>query len=200
MVESMSGVPNGDGKNYVGIKDTTTNKEYKNIINAKINSILNGKKEISINELKKNSLFQNMDKKTEDRFNAIAGIDGNTETLSADELKILYALADGKLVKGSDGKEKFNFDGKMENANGSALKDAYHKEIIEVIKNLAPQSSSKFIKAFNDYTRHTTTIDKSKLGAGKTYEQQLKSSDSNEVMNAINNNTLTEFTDKQVKN
>ena len=63
------------------IDTTTKDAEYKKGLDAQINSILDGKESISVEDLRKNSLFGNLSEKALQRLDYIAGIDGDKTSL-----------------------------------------------------------------------------------------------------------------------
>ena len=94
MVDNIKG-SQGVPKEWKSINGASNDKEYNQLLDKKINSILKGKETISLQQLKKNSLFANMSDKALERFNYIAGIDGDASTFNSEEVE-----ATDKEVKG----------------------------------------------------------------------------------------------------
>ena len=168
MVDGING--NGNGKEWVKINDTTQNKEYQSALDKKIASILGGKETISVDVLRKNSVFSNLSEAAEKRFNDIARMDGDGNTLSAEELRVLYSLADAKLVN-----NQFKFDTNFEIDENSGLEQATDKEVNVMIQNLVQSDARKRIE----------TIDTSKYDRTKAFADKVQSNDVDEVMLAM---------------
>ncbi len=173
-----------DGQNdnsfeYTGIKETTKNKNYQNMLEQKINSILDGKETISVEQLKKNSLFSNLSDKALERFNDIAGLDGDNTTFNADELKVLYAMADASLKD-----NKFVFDGEFAIDKNSGLEEATDKEVAVFKQNLGSNA-----------LKHLQKADTSKYSGNKTFTERVASDDVNESMYAVQQKIMTDYTD-----
>ena len=168
MVDGVNG--NGNSKEWVKINDTTQNKEYLSALDKKINSILGGKETISVEQLRKNSVFSNLSEAAEKRFNDIARMDGDGKTLSAQELRVLYSLADAKLEN-----EQFKFDTNLEIDGNSGLEQATDKEVNVMIQNLVQ----------SDVRKRIETIDTSKYDRTKPFADKVQSNDVDEVMLAM---------------
>ena len=168
MVDGING--NGNGKEWIKINDTTQDKEYQSALDKKINSILGGKETISVGKLRKNSLFSNLSETAQKRFNDIAKVDGDDKTFSAQELRVLYSLADAKLEN-----NQFKFDTNPEIDGNSGLEQATDKEVNTVIQNLVQ----------SDVRKRTETIDTSKYDRTKPFADKVQSNDVDEVMLAM---------------
>ena len=181
---SLDGINNNKEQKWLGLDDTSSNPDYQKQLDNKVNSILKGKQTISVTELKKNSLFQNLSEKGLANFDTIAGLDDDDKTFNATELKMLFTLADGKLEN-----DRYHFDAKEENVSNSALNEAEGYEINYLLTNLAEKNS--------DLKKHITHIDTSKYDTNKPMAERLSSSDVHEVQNAINERLETEYVDKR---
>lgn len=168
MVEGVNS--NGKGKEWVKINDTTQDKEYQSALDKKINSILGGKETISVEQLRKNSVFSNLSEAAEKRFNDIARMDGDGKTVSAEELRVLYSLADAKLEN-----DQFKFDTNLEIDGNSGLEQATDKEVNVMIQNLVQ----------SDVRKRVETIDTSKYDRTKPFSDKVQSNDVDEVMLAM---------------
>ncbi len=161
---------NGNGKEWINCYNTTQDKDYLNALDKKIASILGGKETISVDKLRKNSVFSNLSKAAEERFNDIAKMDGDAKTLSADELRVLYSLADAKLEN-----NQFKFDTNFEIDGNSGLEQATDKEVNAMIQNLVKSDARKRIE----------TLDTSKYDTKKAFADKIQSNDVDEVMLAM---------------
>lgn len=168
MVDGVNG--NSKNKEWVKINDTTQNKEYQSALDKKIDSILGGKETISVEQLRKNSVFSNLSETAEKRFNDIASMDGDNKTFSREELRVLYALADAKLEN-----DQFKFDTNPEIDENSGLEQATDKEINTMIQNLVK----------SDVRKRIETIDTSKYDTTKPFADKVQSNDVDEVMLAM---------------
>lgn len=136
MVDGINGF--GDGKEWKKLDSTTQDSQYKKGLDKTINSILNGKESISIEKLRKNSLFSKMSDKAEQRLEYLAGIDGDNTTLNSEELRVLMTLSDATLKDNS-----FVFDGKFNLDNNSGLEQATDNEVALAVKNLVTNNAQK---------------------------------------------------------
>lgn len=177
MVDGVSG--NNSDKIWQKIANTTQDCEYLNGLDKQVDSILKGKKEIDISKLRKNSLFANLSEKELDRFNQIIALDGNSHSVSRDELKILYAMTDGKLKE-----DAFTFDFSVAEHTDSALQEATTKEYQAFVENITANDSE---------VRHIRRVDISKYDRAKSFEQKIQSTDPNEVMLAISDEIMTDY-------
>ena len=180
MVDGVNGL--GDGKEWKKIDDTTKNKDYQNTLDKAMNSIMDGKDTISIDKLRKNSLFANLSDKAQEKFNYIAGIDGDNTTINAEELKVLLSLTDAELKDNT-----FVFDGSFNTNEKSGLEQATDKEIEAVIKNLVTTDTRKKIEE----------LDTSKYNRSKAFADKVISGDVDESMLAIQDKLQTGFVDKR---
>lgn len=158
-------------KEWVNVDKTTKDKEYQSELDKKITSILNGQQTVSADKLRKNSLFSNISAKAEERFNDIARMDGDGSSFSADELKVLFSLADAKLEN-----NQFKFDMNFEVDKNSALEQANNREVNAMIKNLVQN---------DDVAKRIETVDTSKYNRTKAFKNKIKSDDVDEVMLAV---------------
>ena len=183
MVNNVNGNNDNVGKIWTKIRKATTDDEYLKGLDAKVNSIMKGKKTVDIEQLKNNSVYSNMDTETLARFNKIAKLDGDAKSFSKDEIRLLYALSDAKLVN-----NQFEFDLKWENTDLSALKEATSKdkfgELELFVENLTEDDST---------ARHIKTVDTSKFDKSKPLADKLKSDNPDEVMSAINDEIMTDY-------
>lgn len=169
MLDGVNG--NGSGKEWVKINNATQDKEYQNALDKKINLILGNKKNISVDKLRNNSVFSKLSDAAEKRFNDIAGMDGDAKTVSREELRVLYSLADAKLEN-----NQFKFDTNLEIDGNSGLEQATDKEVNIIIQNLVPKS---------DLRKRIETIDTSKYDRSKSFADKVQSNDIDEVMLAM---------------
>lgn len=181
MVDNING-SNNNPKEWKKLGDTSKDKDYNQVLDKKINSILNGKETISLQQMKKNSLFSNLSEKALERFNYIAGIDGDNTTFNAEELKVLFALSDATLKD-----NQFVFDGKYSADNNSGLVEATDSEVEIMIQNLVTS---------NARTR-TKPVDTSKYDRTKDFEEKINSSDVNEVMLGLSDKVSSGYIDKR---
>lgn len=181
MVDNIKG-SQGVPKEWKSINGASNDKEYNQLLDEKINSILKGKETISLQQLKKNSLFANMSDKALERFNYIAGIDGDASTFNSEELKVLFALSDASLKE-----NKFVFDNSYKVDNKSGLVEATDKEVKGMIKNLV--SSNARIR--------TKAVDVSKYDRTKNISEKIGSDDVNEVMLGLSDELPSGYTDKK---
>lgn len=168
MVDGING--NGNRKEWVKINDTTQDKEYQSALDKKINSILGNNETISVEQLRKNSVFSNLSEASEKRFNDIARMDGDGQTFSAEELRVLYSLADAKLED-----NQFKFDTNLEIDGNSGLEQATDKEVNLMIQNLVQ----------SDVRKRIETIDTLKYDRTKAFADKVQSDDVDEVMLAM---------------
>lgn len=165
----------GNGKEWFKLKATTENPVYKKAVDKEVASILGWNKTISVKNLRENSIFSNLSKDAEERFNDIAKIDGDASTFSADELRVLYALADAKLENEHLKNEQFRFDLNMEIDGNSALEKASSSEVNTIIKNLVSENIRKRTETLNT-TKYDRTI---------PFADKIQSDDVDEVMLAM---------------
>ena len=186
MVENVN---NGNvGKIWTKIRNATSDSKYLKGLDAKINSVMQGESTVSTEKIMNDSVFANMDEKTRIRFNKIAGLDGNAKSFTRDELRILYALADAKLVD-----NKFEFDLKWDNTEQSALKEAKSEANIggEAIGEMEVVVDN--LTADNSTARHIKIVNTSEFDKSKPLAEKLKSENPDEVMTAINNEIMTDY-------
>ena len=171
----------GNGKEWTKIDATTKDTQYKNELDKKISSILNGEETISISDLQKNSMFANLSEKAMQRMDYIASIDGDKTTLNSEELRVLMSLADATLKNNT-----FVFDGKINPDKNSGLEQANERELKAVIKNLVINNAKKKI----------STVDTSKFDQSKDFTTKIASADVDESMFAMQEKLKTDFIDK----
>ena len=181
MVDNVNNSSNNP-KEWSNLNKTSNDKEYNQLLDKKINSILNCKETISLQKLKKNSLFSNLSEKALERFNYIAGIDGDNTTFNSEELKVLFALSDATLND-----NKFVFDGKYNVDNNSGLVEATYNEVERMIQNLVTSNARTRTKA----------VDASKYDRSKDFAEKINSSDIDEVMLGVSDKCPSGFTDKR---
>lgn len=172
----------GTPKEWTKIDNTLKDKEYNQVLDKKVNSILNGEETISLEKLKNNSLFSNLSEKALERFNYIAGIDGDNSTFNGEELKVLFALSDASLKN-----EQFVFDNSYKVDKNSGLVEATDNEVESMIQKLVSS---------NARTR-TKPVDVSKYDRTKGFSEKIKSDDVNEVMLGLSDKLPSGFTDKR---
>lgn len=184
---SLDNVNNSNAhiKKWETVDTTTQDKEYKNILDKTINSILNGEKTISVDKLKENSLFLNLSEKGLERFNYIAGIDGDTKSFNVEELRVLFSLSDASLKN-----NKFVFDAKYDTDMDSGLEQAYDSEVENMIKNLVTSNVRKRIKS----------TDITKFDRSKDFVEKVASNDVDESMLAMQDKLQSGFVDKRTGN
>lgn len=180
MVDGINGF--GDGKEWKKLDSTTQDSQYKKGLDKTINSILNGKESISIEKLRKNSLFSKMSDKAEQRLEYLAGIDGDNTTLNSEELRVLMTLSDATLKDNS-----FVFDGKFNLDNNSGLEQATDNEVALAVKNLVTNNAQKKMKS----------VDVSKYDRSKDFATKVTSEDVDESMLAIQDKLDTGFVNKK---
>lgn len=171
----------GNGQEWTKLDATTKDVQYKNELDKKISSILNGGETISLSDLQKNSLFSNLSEKAMQRLDYIAGIDGDKTSLNSEELRVLMSLADATLKDNT-----FVFDGKMSTDKNSGLEQATDREVEAAIKNLVINNAKKKM-----FTVDTTQYDRS-----KDFTTKVASDDVDESMLAMQDKLKTEFVDK----
>lgn len=171
-----------NSKEWKTIDGATKNKEYNQLLSQKINSILNGKETISFQNLKKNSLFSNLSEKALERFNYIAGIDGDATTFNAEELRVLFALSDASLKD-----NQFVFDNSYKVDDNSGLVEATNNEVERMIQTLVNSNART----------KTRSVDVSKYDRTKEFSAKISSSDVNEVMLALSDECPSGYTDKR---
>ncbi len=180
MVDNINGF--GEGKEWKKIDTTTKDAEYKKGLDAQINSILDGKESISVEDLRKNSLFGNLSEKALQRLDYIAGIDGDKTSLTADEMRVLMSLTDATLKDNT-----FVFDGKFHFDENSGLEQATDSEMQAVVTNLVDANTRKRIE----------TLDVSKYDRSKNFADKITSDDVDEAMLALQDKLNTGFVDKR---
>ena len=164
------------------IDTTTKDAEYKKGLDAQINSILDGKESISVEDLRKNSLFGNLSEKALQRLDYIAGIDGDKTSLTADEMRVLMSLTDSTLKDNT-----FVFDGKFHFDENSGLEQATDSEMQAVVTNLVDANTRKRLE----------TLDTSKYDRSKNFADKITSDDVDEAMLALQDKLNTGFVDKR---
>lgn len=172
----------GSGNEWKNIANTTQNKEYKKVIDKKIDSILGGKKTIQAKDLQKNSVFGKLSDKAQERFNEIAGLDGNSGTFNAEELRVLYTLTDASLKDKS-----FVFDGKYSTDANSGIEQATNAEMGLVVKN--------FVK--NNAQKRTEALDVKKFDRNKDFVSKVTSDNVDESMLALHDALQTGYVDQR---
>lgn len=183
MVDNIN-TSQGNSKEWIMLDKTTKDAEYNKVLDKKINSILQGQETISLQTLKKNSLFSNLSEKALERFNYIAGIDGDNKSFNAEELKVLLALSDATLKN-----NQFVFDNSYKINNNSGLIEATDNEVESMIQNLVKSNVRARIKQ----------VDTSKYDRNQEFSKKIKSSDANEVMLALSDELQSGYTDKTGK-
>jgi len=178
----VDGVNNGNSKEWHKINDTLQNQEYRNVLEDKINSVLGDNKTVSVNDLQKNSVFGGLSDKALERFNAIAGLDGDSSTFNAEELKVLYTLTDASLKDNS-----FVFDGKYSVDANSGLEQVTDGEMGVIVKSLVKNNAQKRIVA----------LDPAQFDRNKDFVSKVTSDDADESMLAVQDALQTGFTDKR---
>ncbi len=98
-------------------------------------------------------------------------MDGDGKTVSREELRVLYSLADAKLEN-----NQFKFDTNLEIDGNSGLEQATDKEVNTIIRNLVPKSELR---------KRIETIDTSKYNRRKSFADKVQSNDIDEVMLAL---------------
>lgn len=143
--------------NYV---QALTSDSYKQAINKISDNILNGNTRISLNDLKKNSLFakwyKSLDDNAKQKINNIAKLDGNNSNISKTELNTMLILMDG--VKQDNG--HYLYDGMIQISNKTGLPEASDEVMNQIYNNLssnkpaAPENPKRLrIKLPHKYTK-----------------------------------------------
>lgn len=126
----------------VGMHDAVKNKEYQQKLDAQVGDILENNEEISLTDLKKNSLFakayNNLDSDGKARLEQIANMGGAKEMVSEKELKVMLTALDANLQDfeyGGKIVQKFFMDGKPSTGKTGGLNQATDAELQYVYDN-----------------------------------------------------------------
>ncbi len=123
-----------------GMGDAVKDKEYQAKLSEKTTQILGDRTSISVDELKKNSLFKKAYKQLnaegKKKFDAILSMDGDAQNVSEKELKTLMTLLDADLSKDTfTDRELFLMDGEFSTGKKGGIYQATDKEIQYVYQN-----------------------------------------------------------------
>ncbi len=132
----------------VGMNNAVHDKDYQAKLSEKTTQILGDKTSISVNELKKNSLFNDAYKKLDaegkKQFDAILNLDGDANQVSEKELKTLMTILDSDLSKDEfSNKEVFLMDGEFSTGKKGGIYQATEQEIQNVYQNTKTRAEIK---------------------------------------------------------
>lgn len=178
--------------------------DYQKYLDAKINSIMGKKKAVPFVELGKSnpSVFATPSKKETAEMFHIASMDGDPKTFSHDELEIFFMLKEarqenGKLVVSP--RDEYDFFIR------SGLTDASAEEIEGLISRQEAKNPKKdtYIQNYKASVITTEVVyeQQEKMqnpkfeGRNKPLEKTLASTNPDDAIRAINDDTMTDFTD-----
>lgn len=134
---------NNFNSKLIGLGQSILNKDYQANLDSKIDSILGEKDNISVNELKKSSIFKEAFEKIDNsKLENIFKLDGNAENISEKELRVLLTLLDSNL-ENVDGKERFVLDSQEGYEKSSGIYEATDNEIQTIYNNTKTRAEKK---------------------------------------------------------
>ena len=124
----------------IGLSASVSNPEYQEKLNKQVENILGNNESISLEALKKNSLFadayNNLNDKAKARVDYIVNMEGDSQNVSEKELKVLLTVLDANLQKlqqyGS--REFFLMDNEPTTDENGGLVQATDKELSDILK------------------------------------------------------------------
>lgn len=199
-------IQDGNQKNKpkIDLAKVSENTDYQKYLDAKINSIMGKKEAVPFVELGKSnpSVFVTPSKKETAEMFHIASMDGDVTTFSHDELEIFFMLKEarqenGKLVVSP--RDEYDFFIR------SGLTDASPEEIEALIGKQEAKNPKKD-KYIQNYKASLITTEIEYLGQekmqnpkfegrNKPLEKKLKSTNPDDAIKAINDDTMTDFVD-----
>lgn len=188
----------------IDLTTVSQDPDYQKYLDAKINSIMGERKTMPFEDLRKNnpSIFITPSKKETAEMFHIASMDGDPSSFSHDELEIFFTLKDSHQ---ENGKLIIAPQNKYDHLDRSGLSDASEAEIEGLISNQESQNPKKdtYIKNYEESIKTTETVyeQQEKIqnpkfeGRNKPLEKKLASTNPDDAVKAINDDTMTDFVD-----
>lgn len=130
------------GGAIVGMHDAVRDEDYQKKLDVKTGEILGDKESISLDSLKKNSVFakayNELDATGKARIDQIANMEGDAKNVSERELKVILTAMDANLQEfewGKEKQEKFFMDGNPSTGTTGGLNQATDEELQDILQN-----------------------------------------------------------------
>jgi hypothetical protein len=130
-----------------GMVDSAKNAEYQAKLDEKVSELFGDKTQISVQDLKKNSIFnkvyKSLNKAGKENFDKVLSLDGDAQNISEKELKTLLTLLDADLYN-DNGQEIFLMDNNIgTNKKTGGIYKATDKEIQQVYGNIQTRAEKE---------------------------------------------------------
>lgn len=200
---------NQSNKPKIDLKDVSKDTAYQAYLDKKVNSIMGGQDTMPYMDLVKRSpsIFIPSVKKDCSTLLGIANLDGDAMSFSREEVKILITLKEADLETGANGAKKLVVSPHEDYPpyGRSGLSDASESDIEGLIKSYEknPQKADAEIQNYRAGIQLTKVVDEQQFRdknsefeeRNKPLEQKLQSTNPNDVLKAINDETMTDFVD-----